>query len=239
MWVGPAVCGPAAANVGRVAANEGQKALLFADNVVSKLRCLWACNNSFVGRYTYQSISKTKTFTPPSSDRTYILAQLSKNTENACIKARRHNLAARKVFFMLRTQDFRHRGIEIKLSAPTQCPSTIIKLIDRHLDRLLENNTRYRLTGVVLSDLKVNTTLQYDLFGEVAQEVKARRVFEAIDRLDRKYGKHTVFLGSSFAALNKAQHQGERAERPQRRQNAFKGETERQRIGLPLLGEVT
>ena len=190
-------------------------------------------------RQAYQSISKTKTFTLPSHDRTYLLAQLSKNTENACIKARRHNLSAQKVFFMLRSQDFRLRGIEIKLSAPTQCPTTIIKLIDKQLDRLLEQNTRYRLTGVVLSDLTVNNSLQYDLFGEVVREQKARRVFEAIDRLDRKYGKHTVFLGSSFAALNKAQHQGERAELPQCRQHAFKGETERQRIGLPWLGEVT
>ena len=59
------------------------------------------------------------------------------------------------------------------------------------------------------------------------------------DRLDRKYGKYTVFLGSSFAALNKSQHHGERAELPQHRQRTFNGETERQRIGLPLLGEVT
>lgn len=189
-------------------------------------------------RQAYQSISKTKTFTPPSHDRSYILAQLSKNTENACIKARRHHLAAKKIFFMLRTQDFRHRGIEIKLSAPTQCPNTMIQLIDRHLNRLIESNTRYRLTGVVLSDLKANTTLQYDLFGEVAQEVKARRVFEAIDRLDCKYGKHTVFLGSSLSALHKSQHHGARAGQLQRRQHAFKGETERQRIGLPWLGEV-
>src|SRR3989344_2480727 len=35
------------------------------------------------GRRTYQSISKTKTFTPPSSDAAFIYAQLSKNVENA------------------------------------------------------------------------------------------------------------------------------------------------------------
>ena len=65
---------------------------------------------------SYQSISKTKTFTPPSHDETFIFAQLSKNLESACIKARRHNLAATRLFVFLRTQDFRDTGIELKLS---------------------------------------------------------------------------------------------------------------------------
>jgi nucleotidyltransferase/DNA polymerase involved in DNA repair len=52
--------------------------------------------------HAYQSISKTKTFTPPTSDREFLLAQLSKNVENACIKARRHKLEARRVSFFLR-----------------------------------------------------------------------------------------------------------------------------------------
>ena len=41
------------------------------------------------GRKSYQSIQKTKTFTPPSKDFDFVFAQLSKNIENACIKARR------------------------------------------------------------------------------------------------------------------------------------------------------
>ena len=32
--------------------------------------------------------------------------------------------------------------------------------------------------------------------GEVAGAERARAVYEAIDRLDAKYGKHTMFLGS-------------------------------------------
>jgi DNA polymerase-4 len=65
----------------------------------------------FGEHHAYQSISKTKTFTPPTSDREMLLAQLSKNVENACIKARRHHLEARRVSFFLRTQDFRHTGV--------------------------------------------------------------------------------------------------------------------------------
>ena len=35
---------------------------------------------------TYHTIQKVKTFTPPSSDRGFVFAQLAKNVENACIK---------------------------------------------------------------------------------------------------------------------------------------------------------
>src|SRR4029450_5085239 len=46
-------------------------------------------------KHGYQSIQKFKTFTPPTLDRTFLFAQLSKNIENACIKARRYQLAAK------------------------------------------------------------------------------------------------------------------------------------------------
>jgi hypothetical protein len=63
-------------------------------------------------------------------------------------------------------------------------------------------------------------------------------VYEAIDQLDAKYGKYTVFLGSSFAAIQGNQHAGDRAELPRRRQMLLKGEGKRKRLGIPMLGEV-
>jgi hypothetical protein len=36
-----------------------------------------------------------------------VYAQLVKNLENACVKARRYKLAAQRVLIFLRTQDFR------------------------------------------------------------------------------------------------------------------------------------
>src|SRR5512139_2679696 len=71
---------------------------------------------------SYQSISKTKTFTPPSGDVTFVFAQLSKNLENACIKARRYRLSATRLVIFLRTQAFRDTGVEIKLGRATAYP---------------------------------------------------------------------------------------------------------------------
>jgi len=79
---------------------------------------------------------------------------------------------------------------------------------------------------------------QLDLFGEALRTECIRQVYEAIDQLDKKYGKHTVFLGSSFAAIQGSQHAGDRAELPRRRRMLLRGEGERKRLGIPLLGEV-
>ena len=189
-------------------------------------------------KHDYQSISKMKTFTPPTADRAFLLAQLSKNVENACIKARRYHLEARRVFFLLRTQGYRHYGYELTLSHPTAMPHVIVALIREHFDRVYCADYTYRMTGVVLSDLRGEGETQLDLFGEVARAERTRVVYEAIDRLDAKYGKHTVFLGSSYAAINGVQHQGKRGERPRRQGMLLKGEGERKRLGIPLLGEV-
>ena len=65
---------------------------------------------------TYHTIQKVKTFTPPSSDRDFVCAQLAKNVENACIKLRKYKLATERVLIFLRSQDFRDTGLEMDLS---------------------------------------------------------------------------------------------------------------------------
>jgi DNA polymerase-4/DNA polymerase V len=190
------------------------------------------------GRHDYKSISKVKTFTPPSCDRTHIRAQLSKNAENACIKARRYSLAARRIVFMLRRQDFTTRGYEVTLARPTNTPAEIMQAVDAHLDRLYRANTWYRTTGIVLADLCDARCQQADLFGEHQQTQRLQAVFDAVDHLSAKYGKHTVFLGSSFSAITDTQHAGDRGDAARRKEDLFKGENSRQRLGLPMLGDV-
>jgi DNA polymerase-4/DNA polymerase V len=188
-------------------------------------------------KHDYQSISKTKTFTPPSSDKEYVFAQLSKNVENACIKVRRHGLAAKKVFFFLKNQQFKFQGAEIKLPKITTIPSEILSLIRPCFDKLWQGLGPYRATGIILSDLTNEKTGQLDLFGQAKKDQAMVMVYKNLDNLSAKYGKHTVFLGSSLAAMSR-QHDGNRGIKAQRKDNLFKGETQRKRLGIPLLGSV-
>ncbi|MBI4252630.1 DNA polymerase IV [Candidatus Uhrbacteria bacterium] len=180
------------------------------------------------------SIQKVKTFTPPSDKRDHIFSQLSRNIENACIRARRHGLAAREVTFFLRTQDFRHFGVRAQLSRATAFPNKMINVLEGMIDELFHSRNLYRATGVVLSKLTDEASAQLDLFGDHLGIEKMTRLYNSVDTLDQKFGKHTVFVGSSFKTENTPQFAGVRADRPWREGHLLQGETIRQHIGIPI-----
>ena len=186
-------------------------------------------------KQSYQSIQKVRTFTPPSSNRDFVYSQLAKNIENACIKARRYCLAAKRIVIFLRTQDFHDRGLEIKFSRPTAFPNEIIKVIFQAFNELFDPTKLYRTTGAFLQQLEEFQNKQLDLFGQSLKIEKLTRLWGAVDKIKKKYGKHTVYLGASFYANQFAQHQGARGALPTRKSNLFKGESSRRRLAIPML----
>jgi hypothetical protein len=70
-------------------------------------------------------------------------------------------------------------------------------------------------------------------------DYRIRQVYTAVDALNHKYGKYTVYWGSSFPDMIHArhEHEGERGDVPERQRTRLKGETARRRLGLPFLGE--
>ena len=183
----------------------------------------------------YKSISKGKTFTPPSTDEDFIFAQLSKNLENACIKARRYGLAATRLTLLLRRQDFSDTGMEIKISRPSAFPAELFQALRKGFNRIFEKNTPYRSTTVVLSGLTAPGPTQYGLFDDAIRIEKISRIYDALDMASKKFGKHTLCHGSSLPTKTMAQHEGERGDTGGRSKNLFRGENKRQRLGLPLL----
>jgi DNA polymerase-4/DNA polymerase V len=186
----------------------------------------------------FKSISKTKTFTPASSDSEFVFSQLSKNIENAFIKARRHHLCTKKMFIFLKTQEYKFRGFELKLSRATDVPLYIMDIIKKHYENIFDGHSKYRSTGVILLELKENTSNQIDLFEQVIRLEKASRLFMGLDELAKRYGKHTIFLGSSLQSMTKPQFQGDRANPTERRNNLFRGEDKRKKLGIAMLGNV-
>jgi hypothetical protein len=126
---------------------------------------------------TYQSIQKVKTFTPPSGDRAFVFAQLSKNIENACLKARRYKLAANGAVLFLKTQQFRVHSIAVRFSRATAFPHEIIHAIAPGFEQLFHHQEAYRATGVVLFKLEADAMIQQDLFGEGVKAQKFSRVY--------------------------------------------------------------
>ena len=182
---------------------------------------------------TYASISKTKTFAPATTDAEYLLAHLVRNTESACIKARRYNLAPRKIVAFLKKNNFETSGSEALLSRPCACPLEFAGVIRDLFDACYSPGELYRATGVILLDLTEETNIQYSLFDNPVQAEKIKDVYTAADELGQKFGKHTLHLGSSHAI--EKQGKGRRGTPTVREQTQLTGETKRRHLGLPLL----
>ncbi|HEY1042127.1 MAG TPA: DNA polymerase IV [Candidatus Paceibacterota bacterium] len=147
------------------------------------------------------SVMKTRTFTPPSNDRAFILSQLSKNLEGACAKIRKQGMKARALSFYLKTQEFTYHGVQLDLSVPLDMPPEILKEIDARLDAVYARGVLYRASGVTLRGLVTESATTPDLFGAYKEIDKRHDVFRAQDVVNRKHGRNTVFLASSMRAL--------------------------------------
>jgi len=181
----------------------------------------------------YASISKMKTFAPPTSDREYLFAHLLRNLESACIKARRYGLAPGKIVSLLRTQQFRDLGSEATLTRPSALPLELSGLLRELFDALYRPEELYRATGVILLELAHDTNIQYSLFESPMRVEKIRDLYEAMDGLSGKYGKHALHLGASHP-LEQA-GRGKRGAPTVRDETRFFGETKRRHLGLPIL----
>ena len=182
---------------------------------------------------TYASISKTKTFAPPTSDRTYLYAQLLRNLESACIKARRYGLAPRKIVSFLKTQNFDTEGSEMRLDRPSAYPVEIAPVLMEQFEILYRQGELYRATGIVLADLVSTDVTQYSLFENPLKAEKIKDLYGAMDNLSNKYGKHTLHLGASH--LLEVRGKGKRGNPTVREQTRLYGETGRRHLGLPIL----
>ena len=213
----------------------------FATGLMGKVgRELW---NELRGEYVYRvsagahekqiSISKTKTFTPPSAERAVVWARALRNLESACIKARRHGLAAQRLALFLRTQGFDGSGGEAKLVRATAATNELTVPLKEIFAGLYRPGILYRATGVVLGDLVSPRPAQFALFEDAGRVIENERLFEAVDEAARRFGKHTVFFADGVGLA--AQHSGERGAGAERKGQLLEGETERRHIGLPLL----
>lgn len=180
------------------------------------------------------SLSKVKTFTPASSDKEFIKAQLLRNLESAFIKLRRHQLQTRTIGIYLRDHEFRSSSLEAKLTRPTASTLEAAPIAGDLFERLFKPGRRYRQTGVYSWALETLKEAQGDLFDDPCRIEALKRISDVTDRINSLYGKHAIHLGSTHTLSSYSQHLGSRGDLAPRKTQLFKGETFRQRLGLPV-----
>jgi len=179
----------------------------------------WAVNP--IPREKQQSISKIRTFRPASSDRAYVYAQLMRNVEQACFKARRINRAPKKIAVILRRQeDFKSVGAEAKLTRPSAFPLELSPVLEALFDQVYTPDVLYRATQIALIDLVDTSARQLSLFSspgridvsihrytasDAKQSQRTKQLYQSLDRLRGKYGAPVVHHTSSLPVYQQKQ----------------------------------
>lgn len=154
---------------------------------------------------TYQSISKTETFTPPSSEKELLWSYLFQHVEDAFDKARRYKYAAGKIFVFLKTQQFVYRSTECKLLNPTAYPLLIRNELRSAFERIYDSRLKYRTTGCTITDLSDMGSVQTSLFGDETLQNKTKKLYSVLSSVKQ------VDFATTFMAKRELNRQKEKS----------------------------
>jgi DNA polymerase-4/DNA polymerase V len=181
------------------------------------------------------SIMKTRTFSPPSRSRAFVISQLSKNIEHACATARLHGVRARAISFYLKTQEFTYHRIELGLPIATADPSAILEAVMSRFGELYVSGILYRATGITLMHIIRDQDVPHDLFGAVKERNEILPLWQSVDSMNRRYGRSSIFLASSMQALAHRDRAATRT-REKPHEPAMHAAYRRKTIDMPFLG---
>lgn len=184
-------------------------------------------------KQNYASIMKSKTFTPPSTDRSVVFAEMVRNADGAMAKARRFALRPRRIGVVLRRQNFSHDGCEAMLSRATASTQEAMPVVEMLFGRMFRDGVEYRATLVALMDLESDTEQQYELFEDPLRIDAMRRLSEAVDEVNDRFGRRAVASGALLWLKGKPE--APRDAPPARMKDLLDGETPKRRVGIPRL----
>ncbi len=141
---------------------------------------------------TYQSIQKTGTVVPGTTDPILLLSRMLHHVEKAFVKARRYSYRVKKIDIFLKTQKFTYATATIKLPASVQFPFLIRADIRKAFYTIYKPHTLYRATGCTLSDFQQESSYQQDLFGS------GNKIEERLAKLYPLYETHAFRFGSDL-----------------------------------------
>ncbi|MBE9528519.1 MAG: DNA polymerase IV [Proteobacteria bacterium] len=144
-----------------------------------------------------KSVGHSTTLPRDVSDSVSINRYLLKLSEMVGARARRHALKGRKVTLTLRYSDFYTFTRQRTLVDSTNDTHTVYKAV-RKILASIELRSAVRLIGVTLSDMTegvAGQSAQLDLFED---EERSGALLEAMDSINREYGRFTLTWGSLF-----------------------------------------
>ncbi|MFC1790344.1 DNA polymerase IV [Patescibacteria group bacterium] len=126
----------------------------------------------------YQTISKTQTFSPPTSNQDLLWARLLGNIETAFAKARQFDYQVGKIGLFLKTQQFEYQGEEVKPTKKTNYPLLLRNELKSIFKKIYRPGTLYRATGCFLTNLEIVANTQLTLFSNTRlRQEQAEKIY--------------------------------------------------------------
>ncbi|WP_310388784.1 Y-family DNA polymerase [Roseateles sp.] len=166
-----------------------------------------------------QQIACTRSFGSAVLDLTALQEAVTEFASRAALKLRDQSGHAGQVLTFIRTSPFRaqdeqySRSIVVPLRRPSNDTRTICHAALLGLQAIFKPGFRYAKAGVMLLDLRPAGLIQQELaLEEDAADPGARRLMQALDSVNQRYGRGTLALACGGLA-GEQQHWGMRQER--------------------------
>lgn len=151
-----------------------------------------------------KSIISSKSFGKMQTDLIPIAEAISSHCARAHEDLRLQKLLVHRLSVFVSTNRFRpdlpqyHHSIAINLTTPSDDLRHLTHSAKRCLGKIFRPGFHYQKVGVTFSDLVTKHHLQMDLWEQTSddQQEQAERLMSVYDGINRKYGRHTVYLAA-------------------------------------------
>lgn len=149
-----------------------------------------------------KTIASTRSFGRPVVDRTEMREAIAKYVATACEKLRRQRSVASSIYVFLHTNPFHKdkpfysNGCTVNLAQPSSDTRDLLNSALLGMDRIYINGYAYKKAGIIISDITPLSNLQFSLFGERKIRHRSEQLMEAVDDVNRTWGRSTVRLGA-------------------------------------------
>ncbi len=150
---------------------------------------------------TRKGIAVTRSFGNPVTDWLEMREAIASYATRAAEKMRRHKVAAENLFVFMHTNTFNNdpfysNGASARFAETTNDTGEVVGLAVRLGERLWRDGFRYSKTGVMITELLPESTLQPALWGDIDRE-RRERVWKTMDKLNATLGRDTLRILSA------------------------------------------
>jgi len=126
---------------------------------------------------SFQSITRSATFYPPTNNFDLLFSRLLDHVEEAFFMARKLRYRVGEIEIFLKTQNFSFRRKKIKISPKVAYPFLIHQQIKQELKTIFNPKEIYRATGCSLFDFEDDHLCQQSLFSSPILEEKIKKIY--------------------------------------------------------------